>query len=215
MMRLPNLIAMILATMPYVAKAQDIAFDDRWSEQRLTIFGSNQYSLDGDSLGVISDGTVSLMWTRLPEGMWQTSEASWEWMVDRSVPPTDLTLKGGDDRNLSLYFIFLPEEAARAATHVGPLALLDNPDARVLVYVWGGAYERGQILPSPYLGARGRSVVKRAAGEGAAAERVNLGRDHRRAFGEAPQRLVALAVSADSDDTGTAVSASISRLRLR
>ena len=215
MTKLPNLIALFLAAMPVAAAAQDIAFDDRWLEQRLSIFGSNQYTLDGDSLGVISDGTVSLIWTRLPEVMWRTSVASWEWMVDRSVPPTDLTLKGGDDRNLSLYFIFLPEEAARAATHVGPRALLDNPDARVLVYVWGGAYERGQILPSPYLGARGRSVVKRAAGEGVAAERVNLGRDYRRAFGEAQQRLVALAVSSDSDDTGTAVSASISQLRLR
>jgi len=215
MSRLPKIIALLLATLPCVASAQAIAFDDRWLEQRLTIFGSNQYSLNGDSLGVISDGTVSLLWTRLPEIMWRTSEASWEWMVDRSVPATDLTLKGGDDRNLSLYFIFLPDEAARAATHVGPRALLDNPDARVLVYVWGGAYERGQILPSPYLGARGRSVVKRAAGEGTAAERVNLARDYRRAFGEAPQRLVALAVSADSDDTGTAVSASITRLRLR
>lgn len=215
MTKLPNLIALFLAAMPVAAAAQDIAFDDRWLEQRLSIFGSNQYTLDGDSLGVISDGTVSLIWTRLPEVMWRASVASWEWMVDRSVPPTDLTLKGGDDRNLSLYFIFLPEEAARTATHVGPRALLDNPDARVLVYVWGGAYERGQILPSPYLGARGRSVVKRAAGEGVAAERVNLGRDYRRAFGEAPQRLVALAVSSDSDDTGTAVSASISQLRLR
>lgn len=215
MTKLPNLIALFLAAMPVAAAAQDIAFDDRWLEQRLSIFGSNQYTLDGDSLGVISDGTVSLIWTRLPEAMWRTSVASWEWMVDRSVPPTDLTLKGGDDRNLSLYFIFLPEKAARTATHVGPRALLDNPDARVLVYVWGGAYERGQILPSPYLGARGRSVVKRAAGEGVAAERVNLGRDYRRAFGEAPQRLVALAVSSDSDDTGTAVSASISQLRLR
>jgi len=41
---------------------------------------------------------------------------------------------------------------------------------------------------------------------------VDLARDHRRAFGSAPARLVGLAVSADSDDTDSRVVARIAGL---
>lgn len=122
--------------------------------------------------------------------------------------------KGGDDRNLSVYFIFLPEDAAKGAQSKGVRALLNNPDARVLMYIWGGAHARGEMLPSPYLGSRGRSIIQRGVGIGTASERVDLARDHRRAFGEEPQILVGLAVSSDSDDTGTEVVARISRMRI-
>ena len=131
------------------------------------------------------------------------------------MPATDLSRKGGDDRNLALYFIFLPETAAQSARNAGVRALLDNPDVRVLMYIWGGSHSAGQIVPSPYLGARGRSVILRPAGTGSASERVNLAQDHQRAFGEAAQTLVGLAVSSDSDDTKTRVAASISGLQLQ
>lgn len=211
---LAAILSLGLSVMPGFASGGQIAFDGQWKEQRLSVFGSNDFDLNGSELGVVSDGTVSLLWKRLPQTMWNRQVASWEWAVDRSVPPTDLTRKGGDDRNLSLYFVFLPEEAAREALGKGVKSLLDNPDVRVLMYVWGGAHERGDVLPSPYLGSRGRSVIRRGAGVGTATERVDLARDHKRAFGEAPQKLVGVAVSADSDDTDTSISARIKRLRL-
>ena len=92
--------------------------------------------------------------------------------------------------------------------------MLDTPDVRVLLYVWGGAHTRGDVLPNPYLGARGRSVILRPAGTGGASERVDLARDHQRAFGQAPQNLVGIAISSDSDDTDSEVVARISRLRV-
>ena len=150
----------------------------------------------------------------LPESVWQKTTVRWDWSVETSVPPTDLTQKGGDDRNLSVYYLFLPEEAARKAQNQGIRALLDNPDVRVLIYVWGGAHTRGDVLPNPYLGARGRSVILRPAGTGGASERVDLARDHQRAFGQAPQNLVGIAISSDSDDTDSEVVARISRLRV-
>ncbi|MEX5729897.1 hypothetical protein Ga0609869_003250 [Rhodovulum iodosum] len=214
MRKLMTALVCLLATAPGMAEAGQIAFAEGWKEQRFSLLSSNDYALDGDSLGVRSDGTVSLLWTALPRDMWQGRRASWEWAVERSVPATDLTRRGGDDRNLSLYFLFLPEAAALEARGKGVRALLDNPQARVLMYVWGGAHPRGQVLPSPYLGARGRSVIQRQAGTGAAAERVDLRRDHRRAFGEPPQSLVGVAVSSDSDDTGTRVLARIADLRV-
>ena len=196
------------------AQAQQVKFDSSWTEQRFSMFSSNDYALRGNSLGVKSDGTVSLLWTSLPQSMWAKTRAKWNWSVEQSVPATNLSLKGGDDRNMSLYFIFLPEEAARSAKSKGVKALMSNPDARVLMYVWGGSHKRGQVVKSPYLGERGRSVIMRSSGAGSASESIDLAKDHRRAFGHAAQSLVGLAVSSDSDDTGSKVTAQISGLRI-
>jgi hypothetical protein len=214
MKKIVTVVACLLATEPNFASAQQVVFGKSWKEQRFSMLTSNDFALNGDSLGVTSDGTVSLLWTSLPETMWDKRQATWEWAVERSVPATDLSRKGGDDRNLSVYFIFLPEDAAKGAQSKGVRALLNNPDARVLMYIWGGAHARGEMLPSPYLGSRGRSIIQRGVGIGTASERVDLARDHRRAFGEEPQSLVGLAVSSDSDDTGTEVVARISRMRI-
>ncbi|NNE88428.1 MAG: DUF3047 domain-containing protein [Silicimonas sp.] len=203
-----------MLVLPNFVFGQQISFTDGWKEQRFSMFSSNEFTLGGNTLGVKSDGTVSLLWRALPEVAWNSRAAQWNWAVDVSVPATDLTKKGGDDRNLSLYFLFLPEAAARKAQDQGIRALLDNPDVRVLIYVWGGAHAKGQVLPNPYLGPRGRTVVQQGTGTGSASERVDLARDHQRAFGEAPASLVGLAVSSDSDDTSSAVVARISGLQV-
>lgn len=196
------------------ANAQQVSFSTGWTEQRFSLFSSNAYSATAEGLEVRSDGTASLLWTALPRAMWSGRQASWAWSVGRSVPATDLTRKGGDDRNLSLYFVFLPEAMALQSQGANVRALLTNPAARVLMYVWGGDHTRGDILPSPYLGQRGRSVIRQLAGTGSFMERVDLARDHRQAFGTDPASLVGLAVSSDSDDTGTQVLARIANLRI-
>ena len=196
------------------AQATNVAFDKSWVEQRFSLFSSNDFGLDADTLKVRSDGTVSLVWTELPVGFWQARAASWQWQVNKGVPPTDLTVKGGDDRNLSLYFVFLPEQLAERAKGRKLLDLLDEPDVRVLMYVWGGNHQKGAILPTPYLGERGRTIIRRGSGTGDGIENVDLAKDHLAAFAEEANSLVGLAVSADSDDTGTIIDATISHLRL-
>jgi hypothetical protein len=203
-----------LLILPSLAFGQQISFSQGWKEQRFSMFSSNDYTFGAQTLGIRSDDTVSLLWSALPQSVWKKTAAQWDWSVEISVPPTDLTKKGGDDRNLSIYFLFLPQEAAQKAQNQGIRALLDDPDVRVLIYVWGGAHARGDVLPSPYLGTRGRTIVLRPSGTGTASERVDLTGDHQRAFGEAPQNLVGLAVSSDSDDTGGEVVGQISRLRI-
>lgn len=197
-----------------VAQASSVAFGDSWREQRFSLFSSNDFGLRGESLTVRSDGTVSLLWTRVPEGQWDARNAAWQWRVDESVPPTDLTSKGGDDRNLALYFVFLPEAVAERAQASDLKDLLDEPDVRVLMYVWGGDHPKGAILPTPYLGERGRTIIRRRARTGAEAESADLAADYEAAFGEPVQSLVGLAVSADSDDTDSHIKARISQLRL-
>lgn len=203
--------AALLAAAP--AAARPIGFEG-WEEQRFSLFSSNDFTPRQDGLEVLSEGTVSLLWTALPEADASARHASWDWMVETGVRPTDLTRKGGDDRNLALYFLFLPQAEAEAARGKSIKALLEEKNARVLMYVWGGDGGIGAVLPTPYLGARGRTLPLQPAAPGAATESVDLAADHARAFDEPPGALVGLAVSADSDDTDGRIVARISDLRI-
>jgi len=212
-----HLLALALAasvlTAP-AAHAGQIAFNSAWKEKRFSLFSKNRYSFGGTALGVQSDGAVSMAYTAVPESLWGSTKASWRWSVDQSVPATDLRKKGGDDRNLALYVVFLPTAEAQSLKGKGIRSLLRSGAARVLVYVWGGDHGRGQVLPSPYLGNRGKTVVLRDAGTGSFPQSVDLAGDYRRAFGGAQVNVVGLAISADSDDTDTAVRGASASLSL-
>lgn len=197
-----------------LAGAAEIRFDTNWQEQRFSLFSKNRYSFGGNRLGVRSDGSVSMAYIRLGEPYWPAKQAAWSWSVSEGVPATDLTKKGGDDRNLSVYAVFLPESKADQLKDAGIRTLLGEDSARVLVYVWGGEHSRGDMLASPYLGERGRTIVLRPSSTGAFAENVNLASDYERAFGPVSGVLVGLAVSADSDDTDTSIRANIEGLQV-
>jgi hypothetical protein len=205
----------ILALSAATAHAGPVSFSNGWAEQRLRLFSSNEYTF-GDTLGIYSDGSVSLAWTQLPRGEWGARAARWNWSVAETVPPTDLSLKGGDDRNISVYFVFLPPDQAAAAEGANIRSLLGNDNVRVLQYAWGGNHARGQVIPSPYGPAgQGVTVALRQASTGNHEENVDLARDYAAAFGGTPGALVGLAVSADSDDTNSKIRAALSGLVLR
>lgn len=197
------------------ASAQSISFAD-WKHQRLSLFSANSYSFGSKTLGITSDGSVSIAWTRLPEDRWNATSAAWSWSVAQSVPPTNLSRKGGDDRNISVYFVFLPKAEAQRLKGASIRALLGNKSVRVLQYAWGGNHGRGAIISSPY-GPKGQgaTIALRQAGTGSASENVNLARDYGRAFGGTPGKLVGLAVSGDSDDTDSQIQGKLSSLTLR
>jgi hypothetical protein len=165
-------------------------------------------------LQVVSDGTVSLLWRAVPEGLRGATRAAWSWSVAESVPATDLRRRGGDDRNLALYFAWTDEAGAARANPARAAALLRDPATRVLVYVWGDDDPRGTIQQSPYLPGL-RTIVLRQAGIGRNRESVDLVADYARAFGGAPGVLVGVGVSADSDDTDTRIRAAIGAPELR
>ena len=206
--------ALAFALLAPAASAGPVPFDSGWAEQRLRLFSSNDYAF-GTKLGIVSDGAVSLAWTRVPTSDWDSTGASWSWQVDQSVPVTDLRLKGGDDRNISIYFVFLPQDEADALAGANIRRLMGNGSVRILQYAWGGNHGRGEILASPYAPGQGVTVALRQAGTGAFEERVDLAADFRAAFGTETGALVGLAVSADSDDTDSIIRASVMSMVLR
>jgi len=212
-MRLLLSAALALATT--TAHAGPVSFSSGWKEQKLSLFSSNDYSF-GNSLSMTSNGSVSIAWTRVNQGDWGADGASWNWAVSQSVPATDLSRKGGDDRNISVYFVFVPESVAPSLQGAGIRSLLGRDDVRVMQYAWGGNNAKGVPIASPY-GARGTGVTipLRNAGTGSASESVNLARDYTRAFGGEKGALIGLAVSGDSDDTKSVIQATVSNLNLR
>lgn len=208
-------LAAILMLTASVAAAQTVSFDGSWQEQGFLRLSSNDYQQNGRSLDVRSDGTVSVLYRRLPESAGDADAASWSWSVTEGVPPTDLTRKGGDDRNLAVYFVFA--DAGTAADLRGePLReLLSASGVRALIYVWGGSAARGTVRPSPYFDGRAATIVLRGAGTGEHSETVDLSADLNAAFGSRPGVLLGVAVSADSDDTDSVIVGTISDLSLR
>jgi hypothetical protein len=213
-MRLAPLLA-LLVMMAAEVSAGPISFETGWKEQRLSLFRSNDYRF-GSSLGMVSDDAVSIAWTRVTRADWASAGASWAWTVEQSVPPTDLGRKGGDDRNISLYFVFVPERMAPALEGASIRSLLGNKDVRIIQYAWGGNHRRGQVIPSPYgPPGQGVTIALRQAGTGSHRETVDLAADHARAFGTPKGALVGLAVSGDSDDTDSLIRATIGAIELR
>lgn len=205
----------VLAVLATSAWAGAIRFDEGWREQTFPFKRPNAWTLAADRLSLSSDGGVSLLYRPLGRGEAAARQASWQWSVRQSVPPTDLTRKGGDDRNLALYFLFLPDAAADRLRGAGLAKVLRDRDARALVYVHGGAHPIGAPVGSPYLGPRGVTIPLQPARPNTATQTVDLASDFRRAFGVEPGVLFGLAISADSDDTSSSIRAELDRLTLR
>ena len=197
-----------------VAQEQTISFDGKWREQGLLRLFTIDYETKGRSLDVVSDGTVSVLWRPVDGGLADARKARWQWSVTEGVTPTDLTKRGGDDRNLALYFVFVDPQTAANMGQVSATKLLRDPATRGLVYVWGGAHAPGQLLNSPYSDGL-KTKILRIDANGSFEEQVDLDKDFKAAFGDSARVLVGLAVTADSDDTDGFIRASISDLRVQ
>ena len=204
---------LVAYTLTLPAAATQILFDGSWREQGFLRLFSNDYTQQGRALDIVSDGTVSLLWRAVPEGLRGARAASWAWTVQQSVPPTDLGRKGGDDRNIALYFVYTTAENAANINPNRAARLLRDQNTTALVYVWGGDKAPGTVMQSPYHPGL-RTLVRRGAGTGAHSERVDLAADYRAAFGIEPGVLIGVGVTADADDTDTFIRAQLSNLTL-
>jgi len=174
-----------------------------------------QFAATPDALSIRAESGVSVLWRSLPRELADASGASWRWRVGDGVPPTDLARRGADDRNIALYFLFADDAGVLDDMPQSLNAALRK--GRALVYVWGGA-QAGEVVSSPHMRGRGQMIVAEPAGgggEGWKSQAVDLRADFRRAFGREPGPLVGVAVSADSDDTGSSIDATLADLEIR
>ena len=163
------------------------------------------------SIEVVSSSSVSRLYLPIEVDLDATPVLRWRWRVDEPVPPTDLTQKGEDDTAITLYvgFPWDPGEASFTERLTRPLVEAyagEDAPGRVLAYVWGGDHPRGEWVESPHLRSAGAVRVLRPADSPTGQwfeERVDIVEDYREAFGEEPPDPTQIAISADTDDTGS------------
>ncbi len=205
-----------LAPVSAVRASTTISFSD-WQSWTFRGIPQTAYSLSDNSLTIAANQSSSVVYGVVPRAARSASQASWQWQVSEGVGPTNLAARGGDDRAIALYFVFVDADTAAGFGDTTPSLqrLLGMRGGRTLIYVWGGNSARGAVLDSPYLRGRGKTVVLRPAGTGGwTNENVNLANDHQRAFGSAKQTLIAIGVSSDSDDTGAINRAALRNIAL-
>jgi Protein of unknown function (DUF3047) len=114
---------------------------------------------------------------------------SWSWKIVRTIGKGDERTKAGDDYAARVYVVF-------------PSALFWRTKA--INYIWANRLPRGDFLPNAFTG--NAVMVAVESGDGNAGrwidEERNLVEDYRRAFGEDPPRIGAVAIMTDTDNTG-------------
>jgi hypothetical protein len=177
---------------------------------------TNRFDIVADAgrsvLRVRSSASAS-SWIARPVGPAGT-QLQWQWKVSRALAGSDIATRQGDDYAARLYVLFnlplsrlalgdrLRLQAARAVSGA-------NIPAAALCYVWGRAQPPGSAGWNAYTD-RVRMVVADSgdtfAGQWRTVQR-DLRRDWDAAFGGEMPPITAIAVGADTDNTGEAVEA--------
>lgn len=184
--------------------------DKGWDELVFDNKSANQFLLgENGGIEVISEHSVSLLKMPLEINIEAQPMLRWRWSVLEATPVTDLSVKGEDDRSLAIYIAF-PFVAEGATAFelierkiVEAIAGKDAP-GRVLMYVWGGNADRGEITDSPHLGNSGMMKTLRAAATPSGqwfSENINIAADYQQAFGKPAPNPLYIAIGADTDDT--------------
>jgi hypothetical protein len=138
---------------------------------------------------------------------------AWRWRVEEFVQDADLRTKAGDDgaAKVCVFFDFPTDKLSvgeRTRLALARSATGEKVPSEALCYVWDGKEPKGSSLINAFT-KRVRMVVLES-GPGARpgawmAERRNLLADYKRAFadeaGDAMPDVVAIAISADADNT--------------
>lgn len=177
-----------------------------------------------NTFAVVPDGGISVLRVRSrasASSLVATSAAAattarlqWRWKVSGAVAGSDVRSKAGDDYAARLYVLFdLPLARMQLADRLRlqaarSLSGRDIP-AAALCYVWGTAQPAGSTAWNPYTD-RVRMVVVDSGNDHAMQWRSvqrDLRADWAEAFGGAMPAVSAVAVGADTDNTGGSVDA--------
>jgi len=172
-----------------------------------------------DAIRLKAENAVAFLYRPVDSESKLSGRLSWRWRVDQAVPPTDLSRPIGDDRTLAVHIVFPMDENGLSFWEQMKLdvtRLVAPPLAgRVLTYVWGGSAPAGTILDNPHLDMKGKLIILRNAEEPLGRwvmEDIDFNADFKQAFGEMAPSPSHIAISTDSDDTGSRARGAIAGL---
>lgn len=148
---------------------------------------------------------------------------TWRWRVDEAPPPTDITVKGGDDRAVSVYLGFETPPNAKP----GFFKKIRNSLVEAIVgvpitgysltYTWGGKSSIGTMFNNPHLPDSSYVFVRQNSESPLSewlSEEVDIAADFESAFGLAATSLRFIAIAGDSEDTRVETIARVTDLKL-
>lgn len=148
---------------------------------------------EGQALHATAEGTASGLCQAVQIDLNALPFARWRWRLDRAPGPRDERAKEGDDQGLRLSFLY--QGGA-------------SPDSTLAVqYVWSQSQPADTGWINPYVANAYELVVRSgpaAPGEWHT-ERRDLGADFRLAFGRRVDRIDAVCLMTDGDQTGALV----------
>ncbi len=176
----------------------------------------------GIVLHAIADKAASGLKQRLDVDAAQRPVVQWRWRVTQLIEGADNTDRDAEDSPVRLMLFFDGDKSRLPAAEQVKFDLArmltgqDVPYA-TLMYIWENRQPVGHVIGSSHT-SRVKMVV---AGSGT--DRLGLWKllerdyaaDFRRAFGEAPGRLVGIGILTDTDNTGGRIEAFYGDIRLR
>ena len=214
---LPLIALGLLCAAPLVATARAGA---TWMAFDVPGTAPTRSEVKGNEISVDSDMGASFLFRELSGPESRARTLTWRWRVDMGIPATDLRTRGADDRDLALHIWFPSSE--------GPVNLLKNlknavisalgfpATGRTLTYVWGGLGKRFETFANPHNDPDGHMIILRPGGSDTGrwfSEHIDIAGDYQRLFGDPPPPARYIAVSSDTDDTGTACQGRLADLR--
>ncbi|MDX2456271.1 MAG: DUF3047 domain-containing protein [Gammaproteobacteria bacterium] len=132
----------------------------------------------------------------------------WRWKVNNVLHKGDVSRKDGDDYPARIYitFAFDPDSASYLERlEYAAARLIHGQDVpyRAISYIWGSNSPAGTMIANPYTGRVKMFVVQGGSGKLRqwVTEERNVYEDYKKAFGEDPTMISAVAIMTDTDNT--------------
>jgi hypothetical protein len=138
----------------------------------------------------------------------------WRWKVPELISGANNARRTTEDSPVRIVLSFdgdksvLPIEDRQFFDRIRAVTGYELPYA-TLMYIWENQATQGTVIPNPHT-----SRIQMVVAESGAAltgtwklETQNVLEDYKRAFGEAPGRITAIAIMTDTDNTGSTVEA--------
>lgn len=169
----------------------------------------------------LADSSASMLRRTLDVAPDRLADVSWSWWVESTLPQADLATAGRTDAPVRVMFAFDGDRSrlsarARLMADLARALTGEEPPYATLVYTWGSHEPPETLLTNPRTD-RVRKIIVDSGNTQLRRwrhHRRNLAADYRRAFGEAPGRLVGVALMTDGDNTQTRVRAWYGRITL-
>jgi hypothetical protein len=171
-----------------------------------------------DQIRIEANQSNALIYREVNDDHVQRPVLSWSWRTDSATDRAEIESAVNEDWPVAVYAAFKVDKQYvglwRRFVNKIVYGVAGLPDSgKILTYVWSLDTPAGQRYPNPYIPKVGVINVLQSGDVGRndwARERRDLLADFATAFGHPAERVLYLAISADSEDTG---SHSVARVR--